>query len=883
MDAQVESISRRMDLRIPLGESLAILAEICGRIELTKEQPVADALAAIRGKYATVKDFERDFPSLCFNIATGVGKTRLMGAFITYLYKVWGIRHFFVLAPNLTIYNKLITDFTPNMPKYVLANLAEFATNPPEIITGDNYESGRGVRNEARAQRKLGDDTDVVHINIFNISKINSEVRGGKAPRIKRLSEYIGQSYFDYLSGLDDLVLLMDESHRYRASAGLRAINELRPVLGLELTATPQVMEGKTAIQFQNIVYHYLLANAMKDGYVKEPAVATRRNYGESSVAEMDAMKLEDGLRVHEHTKIALEAYAHGTGKPLVKPFVLVIARDTTHADQLGEQLQSAKFCDGKYAGKTLVIHTNLDTAEGAENLEKLLSVERVDNPIEVVVHVNMLSEGWDVKNLYTIIPLKAADSKTLVEQSIGRGLRLPYGTRTGVAEVDRLTIVAHDKFDEIVRYARETGSIIRQVYIGEDIPDATQVKVEALPRLTYVLTGATQIPQVSFKPEEKDIALTVNDILENGTAGISMLSGLSDEDNRAKLVQEAKERLPPSVTPKQIELVIQKVQKAREFLTIEVPHILVQPNGEVTVEYQDFDLDTNGINVKPVKQEILIQQLEDEKAFTIHLQSANLTPVRPEDLLVYRLMDFNDVNYGRDRRLLYKLAKQMVDHLRSYLKTPDEVDNVLRYHRRQLVDAIHDQMTRPGHVVQRVQGWEVKPAERMNPLTPKIWPRSVNEPIRDLRSPPEDKRTITRYVFNGFTKCLFNEMKFQSDTERVFAIILEKDPEVEKWTRPSKRDFPVYYEEGGYVPDFVVETKTAKFVCETKAANELDAPDVEAKTKAILEWCARATEFEGKNGGKPWHYLLVPHDVVRESATLKGLAAAHTRQMRVS
>ena len=60
-----------------------------------------------------------------------------------------------------------------------------------------------------------------VHVNIFNISKINSEVHGGQSPRIKRLSEYIGQSYFDYLAGLQDLVLMMDESHRYRATAGI--------------------------------------------------------------------------------------------------------------------------------------------------------------------------------------------------------------------------------------------------------------------------------------------------------------------------------------------------------------------------------------------------------------------------------------------------------------------------------------------------------------------------------------------------------------------------------------------------------------------------------------------------------------------------------------
>ena len=110
------------------------------------------ALRTIQAEFTTVTDFERDFPSLCFALATGVGKTRLMGAFITYLFRRRLSRHFFVLAPNLTIYNKLITDFTPNTSKYVFEGIAEFATNPPELITGDNYESGRGVRSEEAVQ-----------------------------------------------------------------------------------------------------------------------------------------------------------------------------------------------------------------------------------------------------------------------------------------------------------------------------------------------------------------------------------------------------------------------------------------------------------------------------------------------------------------------------------------------------------------------------------------------------------------------------------------------------------------------------------------------------------------------------------------------------------
>jgi len=194
-----------------------------------------NALRVLDSEFPSVQDFEREFPSLCFALATGVGKTRLMGAFIAYLYLAHDLKNFFVMAPNLTIYNKLIADFTPNTPKYVFKGISEFALKAPEVITGENYEQRAG------GLRDLFD----VRINIFNISKINSEVRGGKAPKIKRLSEYIGQSYFDYLAGLDDLVLLMDESHRYRASAGVRAINELKPVLGLELTETPFVENGQ--------------------------------------------------------------------------------------------------------------------------------------------------------------------------------------------------------------------------------------------------------------------------------------------------------------------------------------------------------------------------------------------------------------------------------------------------------------------------------------------------------------------------------------------------------------------------------------------------------------------------------------------------------------
>ena len=230
------------------------------------------ALAAIQAAWPSVTDFERDFPSLCFALATGVGKTRLMGAFISYLYLSGRSRNFFVLAPNTTIYDKLIADFTPNTKKYVFKGIAEFAQIPPILVTGDMWDQGRGVR----GGDLFGKETAI--INIFNVDKINKD--GG---RIKKLHEYIGQSYFDYLAELPDLVLLMDEAHRYRGKAGWRAVGELRPVIGLELTATPRSV-GARSERFKNVIFDYSLGQAMADGFVKEPAVATREDFRADSV-----------------------------------------------------------------------------------------------------------------------------------------------------------------------------------------------------------------------------------------------------------------------------------------------------------------------------------------------------------------------------------------------------------------------------------------------------------------------------------------------------------------------------------------------------------------------------------------------------------------------
>lgn len=590
----INAISNRLSLRTPQRESLEILARVCETIELSKAADPAVGLTAIKSEFPTVEDFERDFPSLCFALATGVGKTRLMGAFIAYLNLAEGIRHFFVLAPSLTIYNKLVADFTPNTRKYVFKGIGEFTTTPPVVITGENYESGVGVRDGW-----LFDDG--IHINIFNISKINSEVRGGSAPRIKRLSEYIGQSYFEYLAGLDDLVMLMDESHRYRATAGVRAINELKPILGLELTATPQVEAGRQAMPFKNVIYSYPLASAMRDGFVKEPAVATRENFDPNaySAEGLEKIKLEDGIRIHENTKVELEVYARNNDKPIVKPFMLVVATDTTHANGLQQVIESDAFFEGRYKGKVIQVHSNIRGEEKDDVIQHLLTVEHPDNPVEIVIHVNMLKEGWDVTNLYTIVPLRAANSRTLVEQSIGRGLRLPYGKRVGVPAVDRLTIVSHDKFQEIVDHANDPNSIIQAgVVIGHDIPEAGRKAVVVKSAFEQAISGGVIHARTALggqfavdqktsfeKPEEQEIARATYQIIRQ----YERLKG-SDQLQCADIQREIVQKVQEIVRPAQgmLEGIVESVNVAEvvrettalyQNLSIDVPKIVVVPS----------------------------------------------------------------------------------------------------------------------------------------------------------------------------------------------------------------------------------------------------------------------------------------------------------------
>ena len=198
-------ISGVMSLRKPQKESLKILEKIVTSVPLHKGMDLKAALDTVHAMYPICSGFEREFMSLTFALATGVGKTRLMGAFIAYLYTQHNIKNFFVVAPNTTIYEKLKRDLGDDgSSKYVFRGLGCFSALP-RIITDDDYKEKTTSLFE----------TDI-HIFIYNIGKFNKD-----HTRMKKVHERIGGPFYQYLSNLPDLVLIMDESHHYRAEKGL--------------------------------------------------------------------------------------------------------------------------------------------------------------------------------------------------------------------------------------------------------------------------------------------------------------------------------------------------------------------------------------------------------------------------------------------------------------------------------------------------------------------------------------------------------------------------------------------------------------------------------------------------------------------------------------
>ena len=865
-------ISGVMSLRKPQTQSLKILEEITNAVQLRKGMNIKAALGAVHAMYPICSDFERDFMSLTFALATGVGKTRLMGAFIAYLYTQHHIRNFFVVAPNTTIFEKLKKDLSDNnSAKYVFKGLGCFST-PPQIITDDDYR-----------EKTLSLFESDVHIFVYNIDKFNKE-----GANMKKVNELIGDSFYQALSDLPDLVLIMDESHHYRAEKGAQALNELHPLLELELTATPLVTKGNKQVPFKNVVYEYPLSKAIEDGYTRTPYAVTRSdidfyNFGDE---QLDKMMLLDGITCHESTKRKLEVYAANHGKPVVKPFMLVVCKDTDHATWVEQFVKSDEFRSGAYRNKTIIVHSKQKGAETEANTRLLLDVENPETPVEIVIHVNMLKEGWDVNNLYTIVPLRTAASKILREQMVGRGLRLPYGERTGDRDVDAVMLTAHDKFNDILAEAQRGDSIFK----AGNVIKAEEIVPE------QVTTTQLSFDMPSNESHDEAYSFTQIERTEQTDAVISRAQTLIRQEVSRSIQTEPEHTVTPQTAQKIVDTVAaqlsvdkdlgvtfhenemplaawmlyqtEQTHIAAKAKFIPIPRIKITDAGVEEYVFVDFDLDVSAFNHVPIRNELLIQNLEDmADRQRIKGDAIDFEGYNPKKVILDELRKKPEIDYEKCSALLFKMISQLCDH---YTANHGEngMRNIVMMYKRDIANKLYAQMMQHFYCKNGFLQEEVVGTREYNLQQTYSW----REKVGLFESFTEDIRNV---LFTGIQKGVFSEAKFHSkDGELTLARVMETDSDVINWLRPHPREFNITYNHGhAYEPDFVVETEDIIYLVEVKGEDKLNDPDVIAKKERGIQYCAVASRWGKANGYKEWQYLFIPAGQIRSSSTFALLA----------
>ena len=868
-----------MSLRKPQKKSLEILHEILSNVNLKKGMNQKVALGAVHALCPTCTDFEREFMSLTFALATGVGKTRLMGAFITYLYTQHGIRNFFVVAPGTTIYDKLQRDLgDPNSSKYVFKGLSCFV-NAPQIITGDDYRS-----------KPLPTFQSEVRIFVFNISKFDKE-----NANMKKINEYYGDSFFETLAQLPDLVLLMDESHHYHGAKGEQALNDLKPLLGLELTATPLMAAKKkngNQEPFKNVVYEYPLSRAIADGYTRTPFAVTRSdvdfyNFGDEQI---DKLMLQDGILCHERIRQKLQVYAKNNGRPVVKPFVLVVCKDTAHAKWIEEYIKSEAFCNGAYRSKVVVVHSKQGSAESEANTKLLLEVEKPDNPVEIVIHVDKLKEGWDVNNLYTIIPLRTAASKILREQMVGRGLRLPYGERTGDPDVDSVMLTAHDKFREILEEAQKGDSIFKAgnvIKVEEIEPEEViepQLALDLEEEPDEVLNSVYETIGIE-RSEQTDAAIhAIQKTVENEvyrtiqTTQSHTITPTTTKEIAEKAVSTVTEKpdLAQAFHENSIPLILrwaeertEKTHRAAIAKFIPIPQIRITDAGAEEYVFMDFDIDLTSFTHEPLTNEMLIQNLEDQSdQQRIHAGVIDFDGYEPKRVILGELRKKPEIDYNKCKEMLFKLITQVIGHYECAFGT-NGMQNIVMMNKRDIAEKIYTQMMQHFYCENGLLQEEVIGTRNYN-LRPNFTFKS-SVPLYGGGF-TGDIRTV---LFTDIKKGVFSEVKLDSEEgELSFARIVERDEDVLNWLRPSPKEFNITYNHGkNYEPDFVVETDDTIYLVEVKAEKDLNNLDVIAKKKRGILYCETVTA----NGYKPWRYLFIPANQIFPNSTFKMIVKKFT------
>jgi len=393
-----------------------VVAEIAARLDLREPNRLAvETIAAEVSQFFDVDEREAPFEAV-LDVATGVGKTYVMTGTMELMVEAHGITDFVVIAPGSAILNKTRDNFTAGARKSLLGPLSF----EPVLITADNFASP--------SMRAAMDDPDQVKVYLFTVqSLLKPTSKQGR--KVHKFQEGLGAEFYAHLQSVERLAVFADEHHAYFGKAFSVAVRDLRPWVLLGLTATPHKLTPD-----DQIIFRYPLAAAIADKLVKTPVIVGRKDDRNDALT-----KLSDGATLLRAKQESVASYASATGACAVNPVMLVVAKTIADANEYGDILRSSEFFQGAFADAVLVVHS--DSPD--EALEALAAVEDADSKVRVIISVGMLKEGWDVKNVYVIASMRSSVSDILTEQTLGRGMRLPFGAYTDIEILDTLEVIA--------------------------------------------------------------------------------------------------------------------------------------------------------------------------------------------------------------------------------------------------------------------------------------------------------------------------------------------------------------------------------------------------------------------------------------------------------
>lgn len=805
---------------------------------------------------------------LVADLATGVGKTYIAGGLLDYLAES-GVRNVVIVTPGSTIQRKTVDNLTPGHPKF----LRGLRCNPL-VITLDDLERGTvaaALEDESRFK-----------VFVFTVqSLLRPDTKDAR--RAHRAHETLGQALYEYLQSAEDLVVIADEHHVYYSGNAKKfqaAIDDLHPMALVGLTATPH---EKTE---DKIVYRYPLAEAIADGYVKIPVL----------VARQDGMKdlrtqMADGLALLDAKAAAVAAYCKQTRRAPVRPIFFVVAQTIDEANEIRDMLAGPDMLGSD--DQVLLVTSE----EPDSTLAKLDALEDPASPVRAVVSVSMLKEGWDVKNIYVIAAVRAMESQLLTEQILGRGLRLPFGQRTGVPMLDTVEVLSHHAFSTLLKEA----AVLLEATLGERAKAAKAVTNPVAGVNTpgaSVSNGVT--PDSGLTPSA--VVIELPGAAPAQTEGRGGQPGLFDGDDGGADEEETHVGMGFST----IETRLDEAQATTDTLTttltprapggVRIPLFL--PRVTTRWERESFSLaDLNLVDV-----EALGRQFADDEGSTLNRKA--IDAVRTDDGNVeLSIHDEADAIIASQPRLPFDtietdLAARLLQS-NGVAATVSEANAATAVAQAFLAGADVTEGTpwRPEHgrlATARLVEWistqqRSRPAREVRDVTQVKWP----DPVERVEArPPADRQLITSsrefvkgYPYQGWTRSVYEVVAFDAySTEFRLAGLFDTSPGVKAWVRiddsvPLRITYLMGAIQREYEPDFIViDDAGVHWILEGKSDAEMTSPVVVAKREAAHAWVAAVNA--SPNVAQKWGYVLASESVIASAANwnaLKTGAGAYT------